>query len=51
MAEVFESKLGIDEKKVEKARQIAKDIALDVVNFVSQYSTVSVERTICRFLE
>lgn len=49
MAEVFESKLGIDEKKVEKARQIAKDIALDVVNFVSQYSTVSVERTICRF--
>jgi len=49
MAEVFESKLGIDQKKVEKARQIAKDIALDVVNFVNQYSTVSVERTIARF--
>jgi len=34
---------------VEKARQLAKDIAVDVVNFVQKYSTVSVERTICRF--
>lgn len=46
---IFESKLGIDPKKVEKARQLARDIAIDVVNFVSKYSTVSVERTICRF--
>ncbi|MGC8819670.1 MAG: lysine 5,6-aminomutase subunit alpha [Fervidobacterium sp.] len=45
----MESKLGIDPKKVEKARQLAHDIAVDVVNFVKQYSTVSVERTICRF--
>ena len=49
MPEVFESKLGIDQKKVEKARQLAKDIATDVVEFVKKYSTVSVERTICRF--
>ncbi|QIV77989.1 lysine 5,6-aminomutase subunit alpha [Fervidobacterium pennivorans] len=47
--EHFESKLGIDPKRVEKARQLAKDIAVDVVNFVQKYSTVSVERTICRF--
>ncbi|MEN3042314.1 MAG: lysine 5,6-aminomutase subunit alpha [Fervidobacterium sp.] len=49
MSEVFESKLGVDPKKVEKARQLAKDIAIDVVKFVKKYSTVSVERTICRF--
>lgn len=45
----MESKLGLDQKKIEKARQLARDIALDVVNFVKNYSTVSVERTICRF--
>ncbi|KAF2961216.1 lysine 5,6-aminomutase subunit alpha [Fervidobacterium sp. 2310opik-2] len=45
----MESKLGLDPKKIEKARQLARDIALDVVNFVKKYSTVSVERTICRF--
>ncbi|ABS60070.1 lysine 5,6-aminomutase subunit alpha [Fervidobacterium nodosum] len=45
----MESKLGLDPKKIEKARQLARDIALDVVNFVRKYSTVSVERTICRF--
>ncbi|PHJ13287.1 dioxygenase [Fervidobacterium sp. SC_NGM5_O18] len=45
----MESKLGLDQKKIEKARQLARDIALDVVNFVKKYSTVSVERTICRF--
>ncbi len=45
----MESKLGLDQKKIEKARQLAHDIALDVVNYVKKYSTVSVERTICRF--
>lgn len=44
-----ESKLNIDPAKVALARALARDIALDVVNFVSGYSTVSVERTICRF--
>jgi len=34
--EHFESKLGIDPKRVEKARQLAKDIAVDVVNFSSK---------------
>ncbi len=44
----MESKLGINPKDVEKARQLAHDIAVDVVNFVDKYSTVSIERTICR---
>lgn len=44
------SKLGLDWKKVEEARNYAKNIAIDVQNFVEKYSTVSVERTICRLL-
>ncbi|WGS65326.1 lysine 5,6-aminomutase subunit alpha [Marinitoga aeolica] len=44
------SKLGLDFKKVEYARGLAKKIAEDVQNFVDKRSTVSVERTICRLL-
>lgn len=44
------SKLGLDFKKVERARELAKNIALDVQSFVEGYTTVSVERTICRLL-
>lgn len=44
------SKLGLDFKKVEYARSLAKKIAEDVQNFVDKRSTVSVERTICRLL-
>ncbi|OAA31032.1 dioxygenase [Kosmotoga arenicorallina S304] len=44
------SKLGLDIKKVNRARELAKDIALDVQKFVERHTTVSVERTICRLL-
>ncbi|AEX84925.1 dioxygenase [Marinitoga sp. 1135] len=44
------SKLGLDFKKVEYARSLARKIAEDVQNFVDKRSTVSVERTVCRLL-
>jgi len=44
------SKLGIDFKKVEHARSKAKAIAIDVQSFVDKYTTVSVERTLCRLI-
>lgn len=44
------SKLGIDFKKVEEARASARAIAEDVQGFVDRYTTVAVERTLCRFL-
>ncbi|AKI97242.1 lysine 5,6-aminomutase subunit alpha [Kosmotoga pacifica] len=46
----MKSKLGLDFNKVNHARGLAKDIALDVQKFVDQHTTVSVERTICRLL-
>ncbi len=44
------SKLGIDFGKVERARSVARNIALDVQVFVDKYTTVAVERTLCRLL-
>jgi beta-lysine 5,6-aminomutase alpha subunit len=44
------SKLGLDFSKVASARELAKAIAGDVQNFVKDYSTVAVERTLCRLL-
>ena len=44
------SKLGLDFEKVHKARQYASGIAADVQNFVGTYTTVAVERTLCRLL-
>ena len=46
----MESKLGLDFKKVEKARGYARTIAADVQSFVEQYTTVAVERTLCRLM-
>lgn len=46
----MKSKLGLDFKKVEYARNLAKDIAADVQQFVDKHTTVSVERTITRLL-
>lgn len=46
----MESKVGLDFQKVAQAKQVAKNIATDVQNFVEQYTTVAVERTICRLL-
>jgi beta-lysine 5,6-aminomutase alpha subunit len=47
----MESKVGLDFNKVEKARSAAKEIANNVQSFVDNYTTVAVERTICRLLE
>ncbi|GHT19017.1 L-beta-lysine 5,6-aminomutase alpha subunit [Bacteroidia bacterium] len=44
------SKLGLDFQKIGKAKNIAKNIANDVQHFVEHYTTVAVERTICRLL-
>ena len=46
----MESKLGLDFNKVEKARIAAKNIAVQVQTFVDNYTTVAVERTLCRLL-
>ncbi|MCK9163713.1 MAG: lysine 5,6-aminomutase subunit alpha [Bacteroidales bacterium] len=45
-----ESKLGLDFKKVDYAKQLAKNISNDVQTFVDSYSTVAVERTLCRLV-
>ncbi len=44
------SKLGIDFKQVEHARGLARKIAGQVQEFVEGYTTVAVERTLCRLL-
>lgn len=44
------SKLGLDFKKVEQAKQVSKNIADDVQQFVNNYTTVAVERTLCRLM-
>ncbi len=44
------SKVGIDFNKVAHAKSLAKTIAEDVQQFVDRYTTVAVERTICRLL-
>ncbi|MGM9864149.1 MAG: lysine 5,6-aminomutase subunit alpha TIM-barrel domain-containing protein, partial [Lepagella sp.] len=44
------SKLGLDFEKVKHAKEVARRIAEDVQSFVEGYSTVAVERTLCRLL-
>lgn len=44
------SKLGLDFEKISYAKNISKDIADEVQGFVDNYTTVAVERTICRLL-
>ncbi len=44
------SKVGLDFEKVEYARGIARKIADGVQDFVGNYTTVAVERTLCRLL-
>lgn len=45
-----ESKLGLDFGKVAHAKQLAGRIAGEVQRFVGEYTTVAVERTLCRLL-
>lgn len=44
------SKLGLDFQKVKYAKELAGNIANDVQNFVNNYTTVAVERTLCRLI-
>lgn len=44
------SKVGLDFAKVAHAKDLARHIAADVQKFVDRYTTVAVERTICRLL-
>jgi beta-lysine 5,6-aminomutase alpha subunit len=44
------SKLNLDLKKVEKAKSISAKIAVEVQDFVEGYTTIAVERTLCRLL-
>ena len=44
------SKLGLDFTKVAAAKQLAKQIADQVQEFVDGYTTVTVERTLCRLI-
>lgn len=46
----MQSKLGLDQKKVGRARELAGNIAADVQSFVESYTTVAVERTLCRLM-
>ena len=46
----MQSKLGLDFKKVEHAKSLAKDIANEVQAFVESRTTVAVERTLCRLM-
>lgn len=45
-----DSKLGLDFTKVAHARDMAAEIAADVQGFVDRYTTVAVERALCRLL-
>ena len=42
------SKLNLDFSIVSKARESAKNIALDTQKFIDQHTTTTIERTICR---
>ncbi len=46
----MQSKLDLDFQRVEHARSLASDIANSVQNFADNYTTVSVERTLCRLI-
>ena len=47
---MIQSKLGLDFNKVAEARKLARNIANEVQGFVEQYTTVAVERTLCRLM-
>ncbi|MFX0019951.1 MAG: lysine 5,6-aminomutase subunit alpha [Promethearchaeota archaeon] len=45
-----ESKVNIDFMLVEKARSVARKIAIDTQNFIDKHTTTTIERTVCRLL-
>jgi len=46
----MQSKLGLDFNRVEYARSLAASIAAEVQKFADDYTTVTVERTLCRLM-
>lgn len=44
------SKLGLNQELIDKARNSAHKVALDVQAFIDEHTTVAVERTVCRLL-
>jgi beta-lysine 5,6-aminomutase alpha subunit len=44
------SKLGLDNEQVARARRAARHVASDVQGFVEGYTTVAVERALCRLV-
>ena len=46
----MQSKLGLDSEQIAKARRLAAHIAHEVQLFVDDYTTVAVERTLCRLI-
>ncbi len=46
----MESKLNLDQRMIQEARQAAKAIADDVQYFIDEHTTVTVERTVTRLL-
>lgn len=44
------SKLGLNQELIDKARNSAHKVALDVQGFIDEHTTVAVERTVCRLL-
>lgn len=42
------AQIGLDQKQVEKVKQLAKDISAQVQGFITEHSSVSVERAILR---
>ena len=45
---VEKSKLNLDFSIVSKARESAKNVALDTQKFIDQHTTSTIERTVCR---
>lgn len=44
------SKLGLNQELIDKARNSARNVALDVQAFIDEHTTVTVERSVCRLL-
>jgi beta-lysine 5,6-aminomutase alpha subunit len=44
------SKLGLDFRKVEQAKSVAGKIAAEVQQYVEGYTTIAIERTLCRLM-
>ncbi|MFA5713233.1 MAG: lysine 5,6-aminomutase subunit alpha [Bacteroidales bacterium] len=47
---MMKSKIGLDFERVEYARSLAFSIASEVQMFVEEYTTLSIERTLCRLV-